>query len=179
MKKLLIVLCVLAGTGWAAAQIPDLSAVNIGWLLGLASDPVTLGVLVFGVVASIKRDLERRQPPVVWNPWLWRGLSLVTGLVLAGILHAVTGRAMLAVPGPAGVLLFGMVTGVMGIVGRDGLKTVLTWLGGMRPAEPQVNVEKAGTVEVHAPAPPSSSGATDVAEPSIIIERPGLDGVPR
>ncbi|MFC4639804.1 hypothetical protein [Deinococcus hohokamensis] len=177
-----MLLAVLCG-GVALAQVPgpDLSAVNIAWLLGLASDPVTLGILVFGVVSSIKRDLERRQPPVVWNPWLWRGLSLLTGLVLAALLHLATGRAMLALPGWPGVLLFGLVTGVIGIIGRDGLKTILTWVAGMRPATAQVTVEKTDKVEVN-PAPAVSP--SPAAGPTITIERPGqqatsFEGMPR
>lgn len=165
----LILLVLLLGT--ASAQAPDLSGVNVLWLLGLANDPMALGLLVFGVVATIKRDLERRAPPVVWNPWLWRGLSFAAGLGLAFLLHAVTGRAMLGLTGLPGVTVFGLVAGAIAIVGRDGLKTVLGWLSGVKAAPVSINQPEQVNVEVNpasvTPPPATPSSAT------ITIQRQG------
>ncbi|MFB9991208.1 hypothetical protein ACFFLM_04325 [Deinococcus oregonensis] len=162
----LILLLLLLGT--ASAQTPDLSGVNILWLLGLANDPMALGLLVFGLVATIKRDAERRQPPIIWNPWLWRGLSFGAGMLLAFILHAVTGRAMLALTGTPGVLVFGLVSGGISIVGRDGLKTILGWLSGVKAAPVSINQPEQVNVEVNAaPAAAAPSSAT------ISIQRQG------
>ncbi|UTA52172.1 hypothetical protein MSS93_16350 [Deinococcus radiodurans] len=60
MIRLLMMLVVLSGV--AQAQDLDLSGVNVQWLLSLANDPVTLGVLIFGLVSTVKRDFERRVP---------------------------------------------------------------------------------------------------------------------
>lgn len=149
--------------GTASAQTTDLGSVNLLWLLGLANDPMGLGLLIFGLVASVKRDLERRKPPMIWNPWLWRGLSFAAGMILAFVLHAITGRAMLGAAGWQGVVMFGLVAGAIAIIGRDGLKTVLSWFSGTQASTPvSINQPEQVNVEVNpAPTPkPEPSRAT-------------------
>ncbi|OOV11353.1 hypothetical protein [Deinococcus sp. LM3] len=161
MKLIILLLCL---SGLASAQVPDLSSVNVAFLLNLASDPVGLGLLVFGLMATLKRNLARREPPLTWAPWRWWGLTVLVSTVCAGALHLLMGF-----PDVRGFVLFVLVTAVVAIAGRDGLKTALGWLGGLKPASP-VTVEQAGTVEVNAaPAAPAAAPG----EPVITVERPG------
>ncbi len=158
--------------GSASAQPLDLGGANLTWLLGMATDPVGLGFLVFGVVASIKRDLERRQPPVTWDPWLWRGMALAAGLILAALLHLLTGRATLVYDNWWGVIVFGLVAGLIGIVGRDGLKTVLSWFKGSPASSPvAINQPEQVNVAVNpAPAAAPTPSALDLPRATITIE---------
>ena len=123
-----LVMMVVFLTGFAQAQDLDLSGVNVQWLLSLANDPVTLGVLIFGLVSTVKRDLERRTPPMVWNPWLWRGLALGAGLVVpllgvdyAGAVPLLRALAALVVLRGLYYLAADMLTGL----GRQGIRTVV------------------------------------------------------
>ncbi|AAF12320.1 hypothetical protein [Deinococcus radiodurans] len=176
MIRLLMMLVVLSGV--AQAQDLDLSGVNVQWLLSLANDPVTLGVLIFGLVSTVKRDFERRVPPVVWNPWLWRGLALGAGLVVSVLLHLVTGQAALALAGWPGVLVFGLVAGMAAIFGRDGLKTVLSWMAGVRSpttvvTAPAVVLPTPASPDAPLPAPPPLRPAPEPINPraTVIVER--------
>lgn len=176
MKLIILLLCLL---GLASAQVPDLSSVNVAFLLNLASDPVGLGLLVFGLMATLKRNLARREPPLTWAPWRWWGLTLLTSAVCAGALHLLTGRALLGFPDVRGFALFVLVTAVVAIAGRDGLKTALGWLGGLKPASP-VTVEQAGKVEVN--AVPAAAPVATPGEPVVTVERPGApidEDIPR
>lgn len=101
---------------------------DLGWLLGMSKNPVALGLLIFGLVQTVKRQAEARKPPILWNPWRWRGIAAAFGLLCAALLHLWTGNAMLGAPGWPGVLIFGLVAAVVSVAGRDGLKTVLEWV---------------------------------------------------
>ena len=176
MIRTVLLLVMLAG--FAQAQELDLSGVNVQWLLSLANDPVTLGVLIFGLVSTVKRDLERRAPPVIWNPWLWRGLALGAGLLVSAVLHLVTGQAVLALAGWPGVLVFGLVAGLAAIFGRDGLKTILGWVAGVRSpttviAAPPVMVPGPTTPGASLPAPPPLRPEPEPINPraTVIVER--------
>lgn len=164
-KTMLLLACVLTGT--AAAQVPDLSGVNVTFLLGLAGDPLMLGLFLFGLLATLKRNLRGRQPPVEWAPWRWWGLAIAASVVCSGLLHLLTGRALLLLPDWRGFVLFAVVAALVAIVGRDGLKTALEWLGGARPAP--VTVEHAGTVEVNPPSP----AAVTPGGPVVTVQRSG------
>lgn len=102
---------------------------DLGWLLAMSKNPVALGFLVFGLVQTVKRQAEAHKPPIVWNPWIWRGLAALIGFICAGLLHLWTGNATLGATGWAGVLVFGLVAAVCAVAGRDGVKTVLEWAG--------------------------------------------------
>lgn len=176
MIRTVLLLVMLAG--FAQAQELDLSGVNVQWLLSLANDPVTLGVLIFGLVSTVKRDLERRAPPVIWNPWLWRGLALGAGLLVSALLHLVTGQAVLALAGWPGVLVFGAVAGMTSIFGRDGLKTVLSWMAGVRTpttvvTTPAVMLPTPTTQDMTLPEPPPLRPAAEPINPraTVIVER--------
>ena len=103
---------------------------DLGWLLGMSKNPVALGLLIFGMVQTVKRQAEARTPPFTWTPWGWRTVAAVIGVVCSGLLHLWTGNATLGAPGLPGVLGFGLVAAVVAMAGRDGLKTVLGWIGG-------------------------------------------------
>ncbi len=103
---------------------------DLGWLLGMSKNPVALGLLIFGLVQTVKRQAETRTPPLTWKPWGWRTVAAVIGLVCSFFLHLWTGNAVLGAQGWPGVLVFGLVAAVVAMAGRDGLKTVLGWIGG-------------------------------------------------
>ncbi|MCD0164867.1 hypothetical protein IHN32_00315 [Deinococcus sp. 14RED07] len=125
----------LALTGVAAAQTFDLSPVladPVGWAVAMTTNPLLLGLFVFGVVATVKRDAERRKPPITWNPWLWRGIAFAVGVVASVLLRVIVVRVLnrAGVTLDLGVtLLNGLAAGVIAVIGRDGLKTALGWLG--------------------------------------------------
>ncbi|AZI41928.1 hypothetical protein EHF33_03490 [Deinococcus psychrotolerans] len=159
----------------------DQSGLNLDWLVALAGSPVSLGLLVFGLVATIKRDFERRKPPITWNPWLWRGIAAVVGMALSLTIYAVTGKATLGQPGWIGAALFSFFAAVVSVAGRDGLKTVLGYFGGgvaIQDAQ-QVNIQQPGP-PAEIPLPDSLDTATIDPRATIIIERPtsGLEVIP-
>lgn len=125
----------LALTGVAAAQAFDLSPIladPIGWAVAMTTNPLLLGLFVFGVVATVKRDAERRKPPITWNPWLWRGIAFAVGVASSVLLRVIVVRVLnrAGVSLDIGVtLLNGFAAGVIAVIGRDGLKTTLGWLG--------------------------------------------------
>lgn len=125
----------LALTGVAAAQAYDLSPIladPIGWAVAMTTNPLLLGLFVFGVVATVKRDAERRQPPITWNPWLWRAVAFAVGTLSSVLLRVIVVRVLnrAGVSLDIGVtLLNGFAAGVIAVIGRDGLKTALGWLG--------------------------------------------------
>ncbi len=103
---------------------------DLGWLLGMSKNPVALGLLIFGMVQTVKRQAEMREPPFTWNPWGWRSVAAGIGVVCSALLHLWTGNATLGAQGWPGVVVFGLVAAVVAMAGRDGLKTVLGWIGG-------------------------------------------------
>ncbi|TSA80779.1 hypothetical protein FNU79_16175 [Deinococcus detaillensis] len=160
----------------------DQSGLNLDWLVALAGSPVSLGLLVFGLVATIKRDFERRKPPITWNPWLWRGIAAVVGMALSLTIYAVTGKATLGQPGWIGAALFGFFAAVVSVAGRDGLKTVLGYFGGGGVA-----IQDAQQVNIQQPGPPADTSLPDSPDAApidpratVIIERPpsGLEAIP-
>lgn len=108
----------------------------LAWLLALASNPVALGLFVFGLVATVKRSVDGKyalevaagRSPKPVRARTWRALAFGVGLVTSLVLHLVTGRATFG-GGWLGAGAFGLVAGLISIVGRDGLKTVLSWFG--------------------------------------------------
>jgi hypothetical protein len=126
----------------------DITQLNMQWLLTLADSPFTLGFIVFGVIAMLKRDYEGTPNARPLSPWAWRGLAGVIGLILSLLLHLVTTRATLGYPGWLGALLFGLAAAACAVLGRDGLKTALSWLSGAGAA---VAVQDANTVNVNVP----------------------------
>lgn len=103
---------------------------DLGWLAGMAKNPVALGFLIFGLVQTVKRTAEAQKPPISWNPWAWRGMAAVFGLVCAALLHLWTGDAQLGAKGWLGVVIFALVAAVSAVAGRDGMKTILGWVAG-------------------------------------------------
>lgn len=106
-----------------------MEGLDLGWLLGMSQNPVGLGLLIFGMVQTVKRQAEAHKPPILWNPWIWRGLAALIGVTCAALLHIWTGNAELGAQGWPGVFVFGLVAAVTAVAGRDGLKTVLEWSG--------------------------------------------------
>lgn len=110
-------------------------------------------------------------------------------MVASLVLHRYTGRATFG-PGPGGVVAFGLVAGVISIVGRDGLKTVLSWFG--LAASPSVVVQPlpgpAVPVQPLPPGPPAEelrpataedlTRMTGTALPAVELEWPLLHQVP-
>ncbi|KQR37711.1 hypothetical protein [Deinococcus sp. Leaf326] len=108
----------------------------LAWLQAVAGNPVLLGLFVFGLVASVKRSVEQKQAAAKAaeqevrevSPNAWRVLAFVVGLGGSLALHATTGRATFG-QGWLGAVPFGLLAGLMSIIGRDGLKTVASWVG--------------------------------------------------
>lgn len=108
----------------------------LAWLQAVASNPVLLGLFVFGLVASVKRSVEQKQAAAKAaqqevhevSPNAWRVLAFGVGLFASLGLHATTGRATFG-QGWLGAVPFGLLAGLMSIIGRDGLKTVASWVG--------------------------------------------------
>lgn len=128
LKWLLLLGILTSGFAFAQGEV-DPAGFDLGWLLGMSKNPVALGLLIFGLVQTVKRQAEAHKPPLVWNPWLWRGVAAGFGLICSALLHLWTGQAELGTHGWAGVMIFGIVAAVIAVAGRDGLKTVLSWLG--------------------------------------------------
>ena len=126
----------------------DPTQLNMAWLVGLADSPLTLGFIVFGVIAMLKRDYEKTPNVRTLSPWLWRGAAALVGLVSALLLHLITDKATLGYSGWPGAVLFGLAAATCAVLGRDGLKTVLGWLATGGAA---VAVQDAGTVNVNVP----------------------------
>lgn len=125
----------------------DPTQLNMAWLITLASSPLTLGFIVYGVIAMLKRDYERTPGYRVLSPWAWRGAAALVGLAVSLILHLITDKATLGYPGWGGAALFGLAAAVVAVLGRDGLKTALGWL----TTGAAVAVGDAGTVNVNVP----------------------------
>lgn len=116
---------------------------TLAWLQTVAGNPVLLGLFVFGLVASAKRAVEQQQaaavaagqPVRVVPPNMWRIAAFGLGLVGSLALHATTGQATFG-QGWLGAVPFGLLAGLVSIIGRDGLKTVASWfgLGALLPA---------------------------------------------
>lgn len=129
----------------------DPTQLNMAWLISLAASPLTLGFIIFGVIAMLKRDYERTPDYRALSPWAWRGAAAAVGLIVSLLLHLITDKATLGYPGWPGSVLFGLAAAACAVLGRDGLKTALGWLttGGAAVA-----VQDAGTVTVNVPPAP-------------------------
>ena len=101
-------------------------------------------------------------------------------MLVSALLHLVTGQAMLALAGWPGVLVFGAVAGMTSIFGRDGLKTVLSWMAGVRVpttvvTTPAVVLPTPTTPapDVALPEPPPLRPAVELINPkaTVIVER--------
>lgn len=128
MPRLLILLALLTSTALAQSST-DITG-GLAALLGLGTSPVALGVFVFGLVATIKRQADKT--PNTITPWAWRSLAAAVGIVGAVVLHLSNAGAELALFGSTGwlsVAFFGLVAGLVAVIGRDGLKTILSWIG--------------------------------------------------
>ena len=93
----------------------------------LWSGVLALAATVFGLISTVKRS-----SPAERSPWLWRGLAVIAGAVLAVTAQLSGVLAPLGLwerGGWAAVLAFGLAGGVGGIFGRDGIKTALGWFG--------------------------------------------------
>lgn len=137
----------------------------LAWLQAVAGNPVLLGLFVFGLVASAKRSVEQNQaaataakrPVRVVSPTVWRVLAFGAGLVASLALHVTTGRATFG-QGWLGAVPFGLLAGLMSIVGRDGLKTAASWVvPGALVGVPGAAMAPAG------PLPPGPGVASEVA----------------
>ena len=135
MAKLLILTASLAGT--ASAQEFDTATLAL-----LGTSPATLGAVVFGLTSTIKRntsaryaaaDPPRKDPPAA----VWWALSAVLG-VLGGLLLYFSDLGgslpLFGVTGWPTSVFFGLTAGLVAVIGRDGAKTVLGWIGGAAPA---------------------------------------------
>lgn len=161
----------LLACGYAFAQpvVPDLGADPLGWLRMMAGNPVALGLVVFGLVETWKRNAARREPPLNWQPWRWWTLAFLIGMgssvamsCAAGLLP---GGAPLTLADLPTALLNGVLAGVVAIAGRDGMRTVLGWIwpaGGAGSAAAQAGgtgpaTLPAGQDEGEPAAPPASA----------------------
>lgn len=128
MNKLYSLIALLV-FGVASAQ--DVNGYDVSSLKLLGQSVFALGFFVFGAVASVKRATELQGKPVQLNAWAWRGLAFLAGLAGAFVLHASGAGASLPLFGATdtvAVLYYGVVSGLLAIIGRDGLKTVIAWV---------------------------------------------------
>ncbi|GAA5437725.1 hypothetical protein [Deinococcus aquaticus] len=154
----------LLACGYAFAQpvVPDLGADPLGWLRMMAGNPVALGLVVFGLVETWKRNAARREPPLNWQPWRWWTLAFLIGMggsvALSCAAGLLPGGAPLTLADLPTALLNGVLAGVVAIAGRDGARTVLGWIwptgaaGSTGPA-----TLPAGQGEGEPAAPPASA----------------------
>ncbi|WP_161883831.1 hypothetical protein [Deinococcus alpinitundrae] len=139
MKKTWILgMLLLAGTATAQADGLgfDLTGLSI-----LGSSPAALAALVFGVNSTIKRNISvryaayvppRKEPPAP----VWWALSAVLGVAGALILYFSNLGGSLPLFGLTGwptAIFFGLAAGLTAVIGRDGTKTVLGWIGSNTP----------------------------------------------
>ncbi|MCD0157041.1 hypothetical protein [Deinococcus sp. 6GRE01] len=124
----------LLACGYAFAQpvVPDLGADPLGWLRMMAGNPVALGLVVFGLVETWKRNAARREPPLNWRPWRWWTLAFLIGMggsvALSFAAGLLPGGVPLTLADLPTALLNGVLAGVVAIAGRDGARTVLGWI---------------------------------------------------
>lgn len=140
----------------------------LAWLQAVAGNPVLLGLFVFGLVASVKRSVEQKQEAAAKAgqlvkavpPNAWRGLAFGLGLAASLGLHAATGRATFG-QGWLGAVPFGLLAGLVSIIGRDGLKTFASWfgLGSLLGTAPSVGAAAAPG----GPIPPGPGVASEAA----------------
>lgn len=143
----------------------------LAWLQAVAGNPVLLGLFVFGLVASLKRSVEQKQeaavkagqPVEIVAPNVWRGLAFGLGLAASLGLHAATGRATFG-QGWLGAVPFGLLAGLVSIIGRDGLKTFASWfgLGSLLGTSPSVGAA-AGVTAPGGPVPPGPGIVSEAA----------------
>ncbi|KQR40728.1 hypothetical protein [Deinococcus sp. Leaf326] len=142
----------------------------LAWLQAVASNPVLLGLFVFGLVASLKRGVEQKQeaaaaagqPVEVVAPNVWRGLAFGMGLAASLVLHWTTGRATFG-QGWLGAVPFGLLAGLVSIIGRDGLKTFASWFGLGALLGPTSSAVPAGLTSPAGPLPPGPGVASEAA----------------
>lgn len=152
----------------------------LAWLQAVAGNPVLLGLFVFGLVASAKRAVEQQQaaavaagqPVRVVAPNVWRAAAFGLGLAASLGLHAATGQATFG-QGWLGAVPFGLLAGLVSIIGRDGLKTFASWfgLGALLGTAPSVGAAAA------APGGPIPPGPGVVSE-AVAQTTPQLSPVP-
>ncbi|WP_143342077.1 hypothetical protein [Deinococcus indicus] len=161
----------LLACGYAFAQpvVPDLGADPLGWLRMMAGNPVALGLVVFGLVETWKRNAARREPPLNWQPWRWWTLAFLIGMGSSVALSfgagLLPGGAPLTLADLPTALLNGVLAGVVAIAGRDGTRTVLGWIwpaGGAGSAAVQAGGTGPATLPVgqgegEPDAPPASA----------------------
>ncbi|GAA4002572.1 hypothetical protein GCM10022631_11560 [Deinococcus rubellus] len=151
MKKTLILgMLLLAGT--AAAQA-DGFGFDLTGLSLLGSSPAALAAVVFGVNSTIKRNISvryaayeppRKEPPAP----IWWALSTVLGVIGGVVLYFSNLGGSLPLFGLTGwptSIFFGLAAGLTAVIGRDGTKTVLGWIGNAAP--PAVIVPSTGGLE--------------------------------
>lgn len=131
-RWLLALMLLACGYAFAQPVLPDLSADPLGWLRMMASNPVALGLVVFGLVETWKRNAARREPPLNWQPWRWWTVAFVIGMGGSVLLRFAAGLlpsgVPLMLPDLPAALLNGVLAGVVAIAGRDGARTVLGWI---------------------------------------------------
>lgn len=174
----------LLSCGYAFAQegLPDMGADPLGWLRMMAGNPYALGLVVFGLVETWKRNAARREPPLNWQPWRWWTVAFVIGMggsvalrVAAGLLP---GGAPLTLADLPTALLNGALAGVVAIAGRDGARTLLGWIFPERPAagaqtgSTGAAAQAAGQSEGDPAAPPAE--AFQAAEAARTMQAMGL-----
>lgn len=174
----------LLSCGYAFAQegLPDMGADPLGWLRMMAGNPVALGLVVFGLVETWKRNAARREPPLNWQPWRWWTVAFVIGMTSSVALRFAAGLLPSGVPLtladlPA-VLMNGVLAGVVAIAGRDGARTLLGWIFPERPApgaqtsSTGAAAQAAGPSEGDPTAPPAE--AFQAAEAARTMQAMGL-----
>jgi len=168
---------------WASAQAFDPSNPK-AFLDVLGGNPAYLGFILFGIVASAKRSAERRQYKAA--PLTWKLLAFSSGLSISLLIHAFTDTAVLFTTGWVGAVLFGFVAGGLAIIGRDGLKTVISYgasiLSGAATAGVLVPLPVPVPVPAASPAPSDPSQAAQdtpvPAEPATALPSPASPPVP-
>lgn len=161
-RWLLALMLLACGYAFAQPVMPDLGADPLGWLRMMASNPVALGLVVFGLVETWKRNAARREPPLNWQPWRWWTVAFVIGMTSSVALRFAAGLLPSGVPLtladlPA-TLLNGVLAGVVAIAGRDGARTVLGWIWpGGAASTPAVVTPAAAPAGADVAAPPAAA----------------------
>lgn len=125
--KYLPLLVLLAGFASAQADVPgfDTSSLRV-----LGSSFWTLGLTVFSAVASLKRSVEIHGTPRKVPSAFWKLVAFTVGLLAAVVLNFSGFGARLPLFGQTGawaVLFYGLAAGLVAMLGRDALKTVISW----------------------------------------------------
>jgi len=135
-----LVFLILLLTSTASAQADglgfDLTGLGI-----LGSSPAALAAVVFGLTSTIKRntvtrfaayDPPRKEPPApVW--WTLSGMLGVIGALILYFSNLGGSLPLFGLTGWPTAIFFGLAAGLTAVIGRDGTKTVLGWIGGNTP----------------------------------------------